>query len=275
MPKDELRCPLCQELIHQRIGLKGAEDIVANWYLCRCGFMFHAEKHQPEEYFNEEYKIKFEGIKKIEERQMYYLRCFAPIIEEKVYGRRFLDVGFGSPFILEEMERRGWLSCGIDIIEHKGYIKADFFKEKFEGEKFDCIWLSDFLQSTTRPVEAVYKAIELLRPGGILFIVTPNTDLLKRDVIPSWGHWDMQYNYSFINERILKECFLKFTKGFNERMDIIYSDWSNQSNRFTTWNNMIVISQKTAIIDNPAYERPDDAEIGENNKPIDSKIPNS
>lgn len=245
MDKD-IRCPQCQEIVFQQYSLTKNEQETVNWLYCRCGFMFHQIEVEASKVWTPEYIKEYEDKKFIKERVEYYVRLYAPIIEEKTYGRRMLDVGFCSPMLMQEMERRGWLTAGIDLIPNK-YVTGDFMTETFDGERFDLIWMGDFLQCLKDPIQAIYKAYQLLRPNGILVIITPNTDNIRRNYIPQWGHWDMETCKSFINERILREALIKCEPSFNGRMQIIYMDPSNQSSRFVSWNNMHAIIQKTKI----------------------------
>lgn len=242
----ELRCPQCQELVRQQYSLTKNETSSVNWYHCVCGMIFHNQEIDPSKVWTPEYRVEYEDKKFIKDRLHYYIRLYAPIIEELTYGRRMLDVGFCTPILMEEMERRGWLTAGIDLIPSK-YITGDFMTETFEGERFDLIWMGDFLQCMKDPIAAIYKAYQLLRPNGILVIITPNTDNMRRNYIPQWGHWDMETCKSFINERILREALIKCEASFNGKMQVLYMNPSNQSNRFCSWNNMHMIAQKTKI----------------------------
>jgi len=250
----ELRCPMCQELVFQAYSLTKNEKESVNWLHCRCGFMFHQVEVDPKTVWTPEYAKEYADLKFVKERMLYYIRLYAPICEELTYGRRMLDVGFCTPILMEEMERRGWLTAGVDLIPNK-YVTGDFMTETFEGERFDLIWMSDFLQCLKDPIPAIYKAYELLRPNGVLFIITPNTDNIRRNYIPAWGHWDMQTCQSFINERILREALIKCEASFNGRMQILYLNPCNMSTRMISWQNMHVIAQKTKVEDNQMYKK--------------------
>lgn len=267
MSEENLRCPNCEEIVHTQYALTKGEGDSVCWYHCRCGFMFHNTPVDLEKVFTPEYRTKREDLKFIKERLHQYVRIYAPMIEELTYGRRMLDVGYTTPLLMQEMERRGWLTCGVDIIPSDDYLVADFMSKEFDEmisvngvrERFDLIWMGDFLQSVKDPVRAIYKAYDLLRPNGVLVIITPNTDLIRRDIIPKWGHWSMEDNQSFINERILREALIKCDASFNGRMELLYLNKSNQSSRFVSWNNMHAFAQKTKIEDS-IFKKFDDAE---------------
>lgn len=243
---NETRCPRCEEIVFQVYSLTKNEGNPVHWYHCRCGCMFHTQDIDLSNVWTPAYRSEYEDKKFIKERLHYYIRLYAPIIEELTYGRRMLDVGFCTPILMDEMKRRGWITTGIDLIPNE-YVAGDFMTETFEGERFDLIWMGDFLQCLKDPIAAIYKAYQLLRPNGILVIITPNTDNMRRNYIPQWGHWDMETCKSFINERILREALIKCEASFNGKMQILYMNPSNQSSRLISWNNMHMIAQKTKI----------------------------
>jgi len=249
--ESDIYCPLCNNVINQIIvlNIKGGEK--APWYLCRCGYMFHLQAVDRSKIFNADYLLDYAGRKMIDVKYDYYLRIYMPIIEELTYGRRFLDVGCCTGHIVNSVKNRGWVATGIDLIE-TDFINGDFETFDFEiskgyMERFDCIFMLDVIQCFLDPVGAIQKAVDLLRPNGLLFIVTPNTDLMKNDQIPYFGHWDMQQNRSFINERILSESLLKSVPDFRSKMEQVISIPSNTSQRFVSWNNMHMLYQKKSI----------------------------
>ena len=251
---DRTRCPLCENTINHNFALRSKENSHSLWYLCRCGYMFHKSEYQPEKVFNAEYLDNFNKKKFGKERYEYMARLYAQIIEEKTYGRRMLDVGSCTGQMVNIFRGRGWLATGIDLMDNP-FIKGDFETYDFESEKFDLIWLSDVIQCFIDPIEALYKAYDLLRPDGLMFICTPNTDLIWHDQISSFGHWDMTTQKQFINERILRDILIKADASMKSRVRFLFMDQEVTSQRFMTWNTMHAIIQKKFIIDNPAYSQ--------------------
>jgi len=248
------RCPLCESLIFQQFTLTGAKETQCNWFFCRCGYMFHEQAYKPEEVFTEAYQKDMYQRKFIETRYDYLVRMYAPILEEQTYGRRMLDVGCCLDILVQKFRDRGWLATGIDLIPNP-FITGDFETYDFENQRFDLVWLGDVIQCFKDPIAAIYKAYDLLTPHGLMVIITPNTDLLWHDKISAFGHWDMKTQKQFINERILREVFVKADASFKSRMQVLYSNPTVQSQRFATWNTMHMILQKRFIEDNPAYAK--------------------
>jgi 2-polyprenyl-3-methyl-5-hydroxy-6-metoxy-1,4-benzoquinol methylase len=104
-------------------------------------------------------------------------------------GARILDVGFGSGQFLQDAQSAGWQVSGVDpdakVVEsarkrgldvRQGGIEA--FSEK--TDYFDAITISQVIEHVHFPVTVLNAAFGLLKPGGILYIDTPN--------IESFGH---------------------------------------------------------------------------------------
>lgn len=244
----EKRCKLCDQIVYQNYKLTNSDHL---WYHCACGCMFHGNYVSPEEVFTKDHNEKLSQIKNHEDRAKYFARVYGPLIEERIYGRKLLDVGFGTDILMNEWQRRGWVVNGIDICPND-YITGNFESYDFwkQGhDRYDMIWMGDVLQCFVDPVKAIYKAYNLLNPNGILFIITPNTDLMRKNRISGWGHWDQRENKQFISYGILKDILNRCDESLTGKIKIIYSDENLTSKRFITYSNMHVIAQKQKIED--------------------------
>lgn len=244
------RCKLCDRIVHQTYKLTTSDKL---WYHCQCGCMFNDHFETAEEVFTPEHNKKLLEIKSYEERYDYLIRVYAPLIEEKVYGRKMLDVGFGAPALMQGFEKRGWIAEGIDVMPND-HIQANFESYDFfqKGhDRYDLIWMGDVLQCFQDPVKAIYKAYHLLKPFGILFIITPNTDLMRANRVPAFGHWDLRENNQFLSEGLVHEILDRCDESLTGRMKVVYCDPEITSKRFITCNNMHMMAQKTKIEDIP------------------------
>ncbi|WP_084161695.1 class I SAM-dependent methyltransferase [Methylocaldum szegediense] len=102
---------------------------------------------------------------------------------------KVLDVGFGSGEFLSYARDAGWTAVGVDIDPEvikngrsKGFLVRHGGIEAYADEKesFDLITISHVIEHLHDPVNTLSQAYTLLKPGGILWLATPNID--------SYGH---------------------------------------------------------------------------------------
>jgi 2-polyprenyl-3-methyl-5-hydroxy-6-metoxy-1,4-benzoquinol methylase len=98
-------------------------------------------------------------------------------------GGRLLDVGSGPGLLLDEARRRGYETVGLELSRASaahardalGLDVRELALEDFpEREAFDVVVLADVLEHLDDPVAGVARCAELLRPGGVLCVVTPD-----------------------------------------------------------------------------------------------------
>jgi 2-polyprenyl-3-methyl-5-hydroxy-6-metoxy-1,4-benzoquinol methylase len=94
-----------------------------------------------------------------------------------------LDVGFGDGAFMELAALAGWRSAGVDLdpvtvanARARGLDvqQASIGDLPVQGRRFDFISMSHTIEHVHDPREEVRCARELLRPGGLLYVETPN-----------------------------------------------------------------------------------------------------
>jgi SAM-dependent methyltransferase len=97
---------------------------------------------------------------------------------------KHVDVGCALGSMLEVAKAAGWDSVGVETSEfaakyasehtgcpvHAGTLQ----KAAFPSESFDVVTLMDVIEHVAEPSELLSEIHRILRPGGALFIVTPN-----------------------------------------------------------------------------------------------------
>jgi 2-polyprenyl-3-methyl-5-hydroxy-6-metoxy-1,4-benzoquinol methylase len=98
-------------------------------------------------------------------------------------GGRLLDIGCGTGLFLAVARRRGWEPFGVDdCAEATAHARQAFglevwdgdFRDFAAGERFDAITMWDIIEHAREPVELLSAAREVLAPGGVIGISTPN-----------------------------------------------------------------------------------------------------
>lgn len=100
--------------------------------------------------------------------------------------RRFLDIGCGSGAGVRAASDLGWEATGIDLDPKligigKKELNVDLrcsplLESQLENGCYSFIRLRDVIEHLPNPYDVLRRVYELLAPGGVLLIVTPNED---------------------------------------------------------------------------------------------------
>jgi 2-polyprenyl-3-methyl-5-hydroxy-6-metoxy-1,4-benzoquinol methylase len=100
-----------------------------------------------------------------------------------------LDLGCGRGWFLDEAKKRGWNVYGtefakeaIELCERKGIVmkQGDLVDSDFNGLRFDVIFSSEVIEHVNNPVAQFKSIYSSLRPGGLVYITTPNWNCYLR-----------------------------------------------------------------------------------------------
>jgi SAM-dependent methyltransferase len=170
----------------------------------RCGFLYRHPGIRPErlgELYAGAYGSFLTGRYSAKRRARYEqaLDRFSPLFDDG-RGRRLLDFGCGAGLFLELAHDRGFEGYGVDL-SPDAVIRAHRKKsgrKTFVGRPqdvpeiaaggFDVVTMWSVMAHLATPVEDLTTLRRLLKPDGVLLILTVNADslLLKRDR-GSWG----------------------------------------------------------------------------------------
>jgi 2-polyprenyl-3-methyl-5-hydroxy-6-metoxy-1,4-benzoquinol methylase len=110
-------------------------------------------------------------------------RRLLDLIGARVAPGRLLDVGCGAGLLLDEAQRRGHAPVGLELSRAAArhatdVLGLDVREVAFEAftapERFDVVVLADLLEHLEDPRAGIERAARLLRPGGVLCVVTPD-----------------------------------------------------------------------------------------------------
>ncbi len=160
------------------------------YYLCSsCKTLFLNPMPKPKDmafYYRTQFSY---DVGKIEEtRTRSRARNIVRILRRmKPNGKELLDIGSGYGYFLNEAQKQEYDVTGIEPSKalytySKRYLKAHMINTDFQSflkinkNNYDIITLIHVIEHLPDPKQTLEQIIGLLKPGGILYIETPNLD---------------------------------------------------------------------------------------------------
>jgi len=193
--RKDVPCNLCGSEDHQPYCPKNGLGLVQ----CRnCGFVYVSPRPVAEElyalygetYFHNDesgvvgytnYIADEVNIRRTAQRRLKHLSQFVP-------EGRLLDVGCATGFFIDEARKMGWRVEGLDVSDFGVHYAQEHFgltahhgaltTLPFDAEAYDLVTMWDVIEHVPDPKAYVRRAAELLRPGGVISLATPDVDSL-------------------------------------------------------------------------------------------------
>jgi hypothetical protein len=122
---------------------------------------------------------------------------------------RLLDVGCGHGLLLDEARKRGYDPVGLELSTAsaqfaRGVLELDVREETVDqldgSARFQVITLVDVLEHVADPLDMIDRCRQLLAPGGLLCLVTPDpSSLTARAARRRW--WSLVPAHSYLIPR--------------------------------------------------------------------------
>jgi 2-polyprenyl-3-methyl-5-hydroxy-6-metoxy-1,4-benzoquinol methylase len=152
---------------------------------------------------------------------------------------RVLDIGCSTGFVVEAARDRGWQAVGLDLnpsaIEYGRSRGLDVRNVALEDAElapasFDAVSLFDVLEHLLDPVRTLRASIDLLKPGGIVFLYVPNYDsasrlLMGKDAHFIWPTHHLNYYTPTTMRDLLRREGLETEYLATEGLDIVDYLW--------------------------------------------------
>jgi 2-polyprenyl-3-methyl-5-hydroxy-6-metoxy-1,4-benzoquinol methylase len=133
--------------------------------------------------------------------------------ESSVSGKRLLDVGCGIGHFVETAIDYGWKAEGLELSAPAVDFAArngipvhpiDFFSDSITPESFDVLTMFELIEHVSCPRNFLKKAEEVVVPGGLVYITTPNFNSIDRRVLGA--KWDVIHraHLSYFTPKTLK-----------------------------------------------------------------------
>lgn len=143
-----------------------------------------------------------------------FRRRRARVLHNRVPRGPVLDVGCGRGIMLAHLKTLGYEAHGIELSDTAAWharhdlgldvATGDFLGSPHQKERYHAVIFWHTLEHFAGPVEAVARASELLKPGGLLAVAVPNFDSLQARLFGRhWFHLDVPRHYSHFGPRSL------------------------------------------------------------------------
>lgn len=162
-----------------------------------CGFMQCLDAPDPTGYYRALEDTDYEiGRKDRIYQARKILNKLIKAIGRKPDGLRLLDVGAGSGILLEAATEFGFDAEGVEPSDwlrktahtHGCRINADVIPHPAISGPYDIVTLIDVVEHVSAPFEMIQNAAALLKPGGIIAIVTPDVRSMAARLM-GWRWW--------------------------------------------------------------------------------------
>jgi SAM-dependent methyltransferase len=130
---------------------------------------------------------------------------------------RMLDVGCGIGYFLEAAKERGWNVYGteftdeaVTICRNKGIQmqQGKLNAANYDPGSFDIIVSIEVIEHINNPSEEVEQFRRLLRPGGAVYLTTPNFNSLSRRILQSkWNVLSYPEHLCYYTPGTINELF--------------------------------------------------------------------
>lgn len=115
-------------------------------------------------------------------------------------GLRLMEIGCGAGVLLREARQRGWHADAIELSAELAtrarlnnpeaqITTGDIQTYEPQGPPYDAVIALDVLEHVLQPLTMVENCREMLRPGGLLLLQTPNTRSFRART--EGAKWDM------------------------------------------------------------------------------------
>lgn len=131
---------------------------------------------------------------------------------------RLLEVGCGNGFMLELMLRLGWRAEGVDFdAEAVAAARARGLRvqvgsledQSYPDNIFDAVTMSHLIEHVPDPIATINEVRRILKPGGKLVVVTPNSASLGRAIFGrSWRGLEPPRHLHIFNPESLQRLAL-------------------------------------------------------------------
>lgn len=184
--------PPCLACGSRERRLAGSKNQFALWKCLSCGTIFTSNQVAPESltdlydhYYDAAHFEMASVVTQSLERVVLSFERFRST-------GRILDIGFGEGGLLQVAEKHDWQCYGTEISPRslaygakQGWIVTSTAEKdsRFLPQGFDVVTMIELLEHVSNPQDFLCAAARWLRPGGVLYLTTPNAKSLNQRLL--------------------------------------------------------------------------------------------
>lgn len=188
-----IHCPSCDSN-DVRLKFKVNRYKIYICRTCRGGFTFpRPDAHEVPEIYDEEYLDAYKQTPSHgQDYSDWRFDCLLNLIEntgafeESFNKRSVFDIGCGTGYFLSRFDADGWETAGVDVLHQSAEFArtefglnvtvGDFLGVDIGSDSYDLVTMIHVIEHFIDPNRAMLKTRDILKPGGLFFLETPNWD---------------------------------------------------------------------------------------------------
>jgi len=218
------------------------------------------------EFFDEDlyaYYARYHGLKKEDVYDPLTRKRYLALLDlfsAHGRGRVVLDVGCGKGDFVDAALNAGWDVEGIELSQPAVDIaqrfclpvsNLDFFSMKIENASRDLVTMFEVIEHVPNPGEFFSRAEEIVKPGGLVYLTTPNFNSLDRRVLGAG--WDAIHreHLTYFTPKTLINAVRKRTN-----LDVVHLETRNVSTQLILAIRSSLRSDRPAVIGECSVSNP-------------------
>jgi 2-polyprenyl-3-methyl-5-hydroxy-6-metoxy-1,4-benzoquinol methylase len=261
-------CTVCGETENSKLVLRKEQDGRGNdaIALFRCGQCQTTYLGGHSEFFDEylyAYYARYHGLKKEDVYDPLTRKRYLALLDffsAHGCGRTVLDVGCGKGDFVDAALNAGWDVEGIELSQPAVNIaqefclpvsNLDFFSMKIENASRDLVTMFEVIEHVPNPGEFFSRAEEIVKPGGLVYLTTPNFNSLDRRVLGAG--WDAIHreHLTYFTPKTLINAVRKRTN-----LDVVHLETRNVSTQLILAIRNYLRSDRRAVIGECSVSNP-------------------
>lgn len=183
-----------------------------------------------------------------------------------------LDVGCSSGGFLDALRRcfpKQYQAKGIDVSgpaldyaesRHLQVVRDDFTQHDFQGEQFDVVTFWAVLEHLSEPGRFLTRAHEVLKPGGVCFVLVPNLGSLAVRLLRERYRYILPEHINYFSAGTLRRLVTSVFPGepvqcssthFNPA--VLWQDWINPEHEPSAGERAALLTRTNALKANPWF----------------------